>query len=56
MSAPMIRRELNFAAMTSVTYGTWSTGVRLSNDHWMYFSPAAPAAPAAPAEHAMATP
>ncbi len=22
--------------------GTWSTGVRLSNDHWVHFSPAAP--------------
>lgn len=22
--------------------GTWSTGLRLSNDHWMHFSPAAP--------------
>jgi len=23
--------------------GTWTTGLRLSNDHWMHFSPAAPA-------------
>lgn len=22
--------------------GSWSTGVRMSNDHWMHFSPAAP--------------